>query len=154
MRWSSGPSLAPLIVPFDTLYCFPEGTAGPHEACSATVSCRAGLVCHDPVFGTQFTCTPPCGTGFPACATGQICGEAGDGSGGGSYPTAVMGCEMLAGPGDSCDATTSCATGYSCYTLTVGTASPRNLCSKTCSSSSTCAAPISRCDSSGICVAP
>jgi len=87
------PSYPTVIQPFDTLHCVPEGNARAGEACSETNSCRAGLVCHVPVRGTRYTCAAPCGQDFPSCPAGRTCGEQGDGSGVGSYPTAVMACE-------------------------------------------------------------
>lgn len=82
-----------LLFPSDELYCEAEGAGKKGDSCTATSDCGAGLVCHVLIFETTAHCTEPCGNGFPACPAGETCGEAGDGSGGGSYPTAVRGCE-------------------------------------------------------------
>lgn len=82
-----------LIFPNDKLYCEAEGAGEKGDPCKATSDCGAGLICHVPVFKTSAYCTEPCGNDFPACPAGQQCAQAGDGSGSGSYPTAVRGCE-------------------------------------------------------------
>jgi hypothetical protein len=81
------------VFPSDTMYCASAGDGKKGDPCKATAECGAGLICHVPVFSTKLTCAEPCGPDFPACPANEKCGEAGDGSGQGSYPTAIRACE-------------------------------------------------------------
>jgi hypothetical protein len=139
--------------PSDKMHCYPQGPLGLGEVCTKTSDCKAGLICHGHDILTKFACTPPCGTGLPACPTGATCSPAGD-AGSGSYGTAVAACEFPASPGEACNSVKRCTTGYSCYTLTQASGAASTFCSKACTTNQNCAAPIATCDFIGICVAP
>lgn len=127
-----GSSYKTAIFPDENLYCEAAGAGKKGDVCSKTNDCGAGLLCHTAVSSTKGRCSPPCGDGFPDCIDPAVCSSHGDGSGQGSYPTAVMGCEHKAGAGEDCSID-SCQNQFKCIEHCInGVCS--NYCSQPCGS--------------------